>query len=202
MWLADRLFGTRSPTVPLDLAGLRVRFAVAVTRCGPADPYLTRARIADGFRAAGMSPATPKEFDLAAAKLDGESWRRLAVLATAWDVEPFRAALPLLTADSPVTKVVTDGFITVASSAPLLTLDVLSRSEPRVEEFARRFVTGLRAIVEGETAAESKQRLDKLDYARLLAEADKAKAAATKRAEKLKKLQDEQEERRAPRGKW
>ncbi len=202
MSLTDRLFGTRSPAVPLDLVGLRIRFAVAVSRCGPADPDLTRARIADGFRDAGMTPITPREFDLAAASLDDEAWRRLAVLATACELAPFRTALPLLIARSSVSKVVTEGFIAVARSAPLLTLDVLSQSEPRVEEFARRFVAGLGSAVEGESAADSKQRLDKLDYARLLAEAEKAKAAATKRAEKLKKLQDEQEQRRAPRGKW
>jgi hypothetical protein len=163
---------------------------------------LTRARIADGFRDAGVMPITPREFALAAASLEDEAWRRLAVLATAFEVVPFRAALPLLMSTVPVSKLVTDGFIAVARSAPLLTLDVLHQSEPRVEEFARRFVAGLGAAVEGESTAVSKLRLDKLDYARLLAEADKAKASATKRAEKLKKLQDEQEQRRAPRGKW
>jgi hypothetical protein len=72
----------------------------------------------------------------------------------------------------------------------------------RVEELARRLLAVLGASVVGESAEESKKTLHRLDYARLLAEAEQAKIAAAGRAEKLKKLQDEQEQRRARRGKW
>ena len=70
-----------------------------------------------------------------------------------------------------------------------------------MEELARRLLAGLGAAVAGETADESKNKLHRLDYGRLLAEAEQARRAAAERAERLKKLQDEQEQRRSRRGK-
>jgi hypothetical protein len=51
-----------------------------------------------------------------------------------------------------------------------------------MEEFARRFVQGLGASIRGESAAASREALERLDYGRLLAEADRAKKAAEERA--------------------
>lgn len=199
MSLAERLFG-RPAGVKLDLAAVQARLADAVRRAGEPDPELTRARLADGCRDAGVAPVLPEEFDEATAQLDGEAWRRLAVLVGVLDLAPVRAALPQLPAGRSGVEAVA-AFVGVAGNTPLLTIEVLEQSELRVEELARRLLTGLGAAVTGEAAGESKAKLHRLDYGRLLAEAEQARAAAAERAARLKKLQDEQEQRRTRRGK-
>jgi hypothetical protein len=92
-------------------------------------------------------------------------------------------------------------FTSLAQDTNLLTIEVLAQSEQRVEELARRFLAAIRASINGESAEESKQRLNKLDYSRLLAEADRAREAAKDRAERLRQLQEQQEQRRGRRGK-
>jgi hypothetical protein len=198
----------------------------------PPDPDLVRARLADGLRDAGLLPPTPDEFDALAGGLDDEGWRRLAVLAGALDHEDVRSALPELAKTRPpadllalgfagaldpkdvraalpeLAKVrppadlLALGFVGVAWTTPLLTLELLARGPLRVEELARRLLAGLGLAVRGESPKGSAERLERLDYGRLLAEAERAKDAAADRMEKLRKLQDEQEARRSPRGKW
>ena len=215
------------PGLQARLAGLVTRWAGR-----PPDPDLVRARLADGLRDAGLRPPTPDEFDALARGLDDEGWRRLAVLAGALDQEDVRAALPELAKNRPpadllalgfagaldpedartglqeLAKVrppadlLTLGFVGVARTTPLLTLDLLARGPLRVEELARRLLAGLGLAVRGETARASRERLERLDYGRLLAEAERAREAAAERMEKLHKLQDEQEQNRARRGKW
>jgi hypothetical protein len=215
------------PALQARLAGLVTRWAGRAP-----DPDLVRARLADGLRDAGLRPPTPDEFDALARGLDDESWRRLAVLAGAPDQEDVRAGLPELAKVRPpadllaqgfagaldpkavsaeltelakscsAAYLLTLGFVGVARTTPLLTLDVLGRSPLRVEELARRLLAGLGLAVRGETARASRERLERLDYGRLLAEAERAREAAADRVEKLEKLQDEQEKNRARRGKW
>jgi hypothetical protein len=197
--LTERLFG-RPAGVKLDLAAVQARLADAVRRANDPDPDLTRARLADGCRDAAVTPVPPEEFDATAATLDGEGWRRLAVLVGVLDLAPVRAALPQLPAGRSGTDAVA-AFVGLASGTPLLSIEVLEQSELRVEELARRLVAGLGAVVAGETADEAKTKLHRLDYGRLLAEAEQARQAAEERAERLKKLQDEQERRRTRRGK-
>jgi hypothetical protein len=197
--LTERLFG-RPGGVKLDLVVVQARLADAVRRVGDPDPDLTRARLADGCRDAAVTPALPEEFDAAANGLDGEGWRRLAVLVSVLDLAPVRAALSQLPAGRSGAEAVA-AFVGVARTTPLLTIEVLEQSELRAEELARRLLTELGAAVTGETADESKKKLHRLDYGRLLAEADQARQAAAERAERLKKLQDEQEMRRSRRGK-
>jgi hypothetical protein len=215
------------PGLQARLAGLVTRWAGR-----PPDPDLIRARLADGLRDAGLTPPTPDEFDGLARGLDDESWRRLAVLAGALDQEDVRAALPELAKARPPAELLAQGFagaldpkvvraelaelaksrppayllalgfLGVAQTTPLLTLDVLARGPLRLEELARRLLAGLGLGVRGEAAQASRERLERLDYGRLLAEAERAREAAAGRMEKLHKLQDEQEHNRARRGKW
>lgn len=199
MSLTERLFG-RPAGAKLDLAAVQARLADAVRRAGEPDPDMTRARLADGCRDAGVTPVLPEEFDEATAQLDGETWRRMAVLVGVLDLAPVRAALPQLPAGRSGAEAVAV-FAGVAGNTSLLTIEVLEQSELRVEELARRLLTGLGAAAAGETADESKTKLHRLDYGRLLAEAEQARQAAAERAERLKKLQDEQERRRTRRGK-
>lgn len=199
MSLTERLFG-RPAAVKLDLAAVQARLADAVRRAGEPDPELTRARFADGCRDAAVEPVLPEEFDEVTALLDAEAWRRLAVLAGVLDLAPVRTALPQLSAGRSGMAAVA-AFVGVAGGTPLLTIEVLEQSDLRVEELARRLLSALGAAVAGETADEAKAKLHRLDYGRLLAEAEQARQAAEERAERLKKLQDEQERRRTRRGK-
>jgi len=123
------------------------------------------------------------------------------VLVALLDLAPVPSVLAQLAVTWPVHQIVSAAFTGLAEDTPLLTLEVLSQSEQRVEELARRFLAALRAGVTGESAEESKTRLHKLDYGRLLEEADKARTAAADRAERLRQRQERQE-RAGRRGKW
>jgi hypothetical protein len=83
-----------------------------------------------------------------------------------------------------------------------LTLELLRQGPLRVEEFARHFLARLGAAVAGETPAQSRLRLQRLDYAQLLAEAERDKVSAAERMDYLRRLQEQQEQRLARRGKW
>src|SRR5208283_4064709 len=96
---------------------------------------------------------------------------------------------------------VKEAFVGLALATPLLTMTLLRQSPLRVEEFARHFLARLGTAVSGETAAQSRERLERLDYGRLLAEAERAKVSAEERMEYLRQLQEDQA-RRARRGKW
>jgi hypothetical protein len=203
MALVDRLFRRGGPP-PVNLKALQACLTVGVAFWlgRPADPELVRARLADGCRDAGVDPPLPEEFDARANGLDDEAWNRLAVLALALELPDVRALLPVLAAARPLLELLDAGFIGVARRTPLLTLELLGRSALRVEELARRLLAGLGAAVQGESPRASRDRLDRLDYERLLAEAERATEAAQERLDELRRLQDQQEENRARRGKW
>jgi hypothetical protein len=198
--LTNRLFG-RSAEAKLDLAAVQAKLAQAVRACTASDLDLCRARLADQCRTANLLPVLPEEFDRAAARLDAEAQRRLFVLVALLDLDPVRGVVAQLAGTWPIYQIVSVVFTGLAEDTPLLTLEVLGQSEQRVEELARRFLASIRAGVMGESADESKARLHKLDYGRLLDEADKARTAAAERAERLRQLQERQE-RRGRRGKW
>jgi hypothetical protein len=204
MSFSDRLFRRKGGTPQLELAGLQAGLADAVVRYAgrPVEPDLARAQFADHCRDAGLEPLLPEEFDVLTAGLDEEAWRRLAMLIGSLGLAGVRPALPALAARRPLAELAAVGFTGVARETPLLTLELLRQSPLRVEELARRFVAGLGAMVRGETAEVSRQRLDRLDYGRLLAEAELAKQAAADRMEQLRRLQEEQEANRPRRGKW
>ena len=200
MSLTDRLFG-RPTGAKLDLTAVQAKLAASVRASSVPDVTLTRARLADHCRDAGLVPVLPEEFDRAVATLDAEAERRLALLVSLLELEPVRATVAQHAATWPVQQLVTVVFTGLAQDTPLLTIEILGQSEQRVEELARRFLAAIRASISGETAEESKKRLHKLDYRRLLEEAEKARTAASERAERLRQLQEQQEQRRGRRGK-
>jgi hypothetical protein len=204
MSLADRLFRRKGKVPELDLGDLQSHLVDAV----PAyvgrtlDTDLLRARLADRCRDAGLNPLRPEEYDALASGLDGDALGRLGLLIGTLDLEVVRAALPALTAERPVCDLVAMAFTALARDTPLLTLELLRHSPLRVEEFARMFIARLGAAVSGETPRVSRERLERLDYAKLLAEAERARQAAAERMAHLQRLQDEQEQGRPRRGKW
>jgi hypothetical protein len=204
MPLLDRLFGRKTPPPELDIAALEAHLATAVARTAgrPADADLLRARLADGCRDAGVRPLLPHEFDCLAEGLDTEALGRLALLVGVLDLEEVRTTLAVRAATMSLLDLADVAFFRLARETPLLTAEVLRQSPLRVEELARRFVAALGAAVRGESAQASAERLRRLDYGRLLAEAERARQAAADRTERLRRLQDEQEARRPRRGKW
>jgi hypothetical protein len=203
MTLVDRLFRRGGPP-QVNLGALLLRLTAGVTHWSnrPADPELVRARLADGCRDAGVCPPTPEEIDPRGTGFDNEAWSRLGVLSFALDLQDVRATLTALAESRPPLDLLDTGFLNVALRTPLLTLELLGRSSLRVEELCRRLLAGLGAAVSGEAPRVSKERLERLDYGRLLAEAERAKEASRVRLEELKRLQDEEEAKRSRRGKW
>jgi hypothetical protein len=162
------------------------------------DPDLARARLADRCRDAGVDPAEPRRFASLQEALDVEGRRRLALAIDLLDVPPLRDAAPLLLG-------VLDGdagpaLFRLTHATAALTVAVVREGPLRAQEFCRHLLAHLGGLVAGETEAESKQRLERLDYARLLAEAERAKMSAEERMAYIRRLQ----EQRAPprRGKW
>jgi hypothetical protein len=205
MAFTDLLFGRKGTGPQLDVPLLQAALVEGVTRHAgqPVDAELVRARLADRCRDAELTPLLPEEFDGLAADLDEETWRRLAMLVGLLDRDDVRTALAAVAAVRGLLGVVVDAaFVGLARQTPLLTLELLRQSPLRVEELARRFVAALGAGVRGESAKVSKERLERLDYERLLREAARAKEAAAERMKQLRKLQEEHEQRGPRRGKW
>jgi len=93
--------------------------------------------------------------------------------------------------------------VQLAQATPLLSRRLLRQSPLRREEFARQLIARLGATVRGEPAEQTRRELVRLDYGRLVAEAERAKWAADQRLDWLRQLQQEQDRRRPrPRGKW
>jgi hypothetical protein len=83
-------------------------------------------------------------------------------------------------------------------------LRALAASAVRAEELARRVAGALRVEIAGETRAESDQRLAKINYRRLLANVDTAKASAQEQMAELLRRQEAEDRGIAMRrrGKW
>jgi hypothetical protein len=129
--------------------------------------------------------------------LDAEGRGRFALAVALLDEPEVRSrAAALFAALRPsVGPVVVD----LAYRTAPVTLELVRESPLRAEEFCRHLIAHLGAGVRGESAEESARQLERLDYGRLLAEAERAKMSAADRLEYLRKLQAE----RAPRrGKW
>lgn len=88
-----------------------------------------------------------------------------------------------------------------ATQLDLLRPRLIATSDLRAEELARAFAASLGVGVRGEDEATSEAALRRLDYRRLLAGADRAKAKAAEKMDYLKQLYQAQEDAR-PRGKW
>lgn len=164
---------------------------------------LIRARLADALRDEDVPPPTPRELEPLYAALDPEGWRRLALLVGLLDVEPIREECGVAVASElDVLAWVKAAFVGLAAELRLHTLELLARSPHRREELARLWLLRQGIAVAGESSEESMAALDRLDYARLLNEAERARESAKERTEYLRKLQEKADRMLAPRGKW
>ena len=206
-WFPKRTGATGKSGKPrltdLNVGTLQTCFGLAVPLlAGKAvETALVCARLADGYRDMDLQPITPEQFENETIDLDAEAWRRLALAVTALDLQDVRAILPSLLGEQTVREQIRQGYVGLAHDLPLLTMELMSQSELRVEEFARNFVARIGAQVMGETPQQSRERLHRLDYARLLEEAEQAKESAEERLEYIRKLQEEQD-KKTRRGKW
>lgn len=194
-------------TGPLELpvGAVIARFEHAIPRLA-ADPVrapLVRARLADALRRGFVPPPLPSELEPAYARLDDQGWRRLALFVDALDDAAIHEAfLRASTVEPDLAAWVGDAFVELAHQRPLHTLSLLARSEHRREEMARTWLLRLGVAIEGESVAESLERLDRLDYARVLSDLERAKAGAEERAAYVLKLQEKADQLLRPRGKW
>lgn len=206
MSIFDRLrpSGSKAGAVELALPGVLAVAREAVERFEHAeiDAALLRAQLADRCRDVAVEPVAPEALDAQVRELDGDGWRRLAVLAALWAPPEPGAALAAILRQRGAGFAI-GALVAVARGKPLLTLAVLRMSALRVEELARAQLGALGIAITGETAAQSTAALQRLDYERLLAQAEQARQAAESRLAQLKQAQDEDEKARGPRrGKW
>lgn len=183
MGILDRIF----PRGPIEVKLTPVRDAVmkgAVTVAARAPhPALVTARLADRIRDAKGAPVGPSEWGATVSAFDPPAWQRLAVI-------------DLALAEMPVASIVGAGVsvqllaASLAAHNPLLTLDLLRAVHLRAEELARKLIASAGCAVAGEPPDVSNAQLTRLDYARVLAEAERAKAEAAERMKMLEALRD------------
>jgi hypothetical protein len=185
--------------VELDLPSLERDAAelAALLLAGEVSLALIRARLADRCRDAGVRPPPPQEIGAMLEALDPEGRRRVALAVALLERLDKPKSAALLAAMAPGEA--GPRFLMIAPAAPALTLDLVRTSPLRAQEFCRQFAAQLGAAIRGESDAESRQRLARLDYAKLLAEAERAKASAEERLAYVKKLREQNAPRR---GKW
>ncbi|MDB4932412.1 MAG: hypothetical protein JWM10_4896 [Myxococcaceae bacterium] len=204
MSIFDRFLGAKD-------ARIEVALPVAVSALGAAvpafegrdvDAALLRARLADLCRDAGTEPMDPAAFDAGARELPPEGWRRLGVITAALDRVELRAAVGAAAKRRGAGEVV-GALVLTARQRARLDLEVLRKSPFRVEELTRAALAGAWVGVVGESREQSRLALERLDYDRLLAEAERARLAAEDRMKALKKAQEEDDKKNGPRrGKW
>jgi hypothetical protein len=166
------------------------------------DPFIVRARMADGYRSIDRAPVDPSLFDLMTEDFDDEDWKRLALAVSAFNEPGFAMALSLRADEFFIEDQVVHGFLELAQTHSVLTLELFNESVLRLEEYARHVMKAFGIAITGESEAVSEDKLYRIDYARLLKEAEDAQLSAQQRIEYIRKLQEEEEKKRPRRGKW
>lgn len=156
----------------LDLAGRQT------------DPALLAARLFDGLDDAGIPRPPATEWAKVTNGFDAEAWNRMAILVRLFRDTPLKDGI----ATSIAAKSALETFGGFCSGlSQLLTIELLQKSPFRVEELARKWVHALDGTIAGETPAESRQRMERLDFGGVL---KNLQAADADRAARVKKLQE------------
>lgn len=164
-------------------------------------PVLVCARWGDVCRDAGQSPLAPVEFERSTKWFDMSAMHRLWLAINLFDTTMGQQVLTQIIKTS-ASAVYFGGLIPAVEETPLLTGKLFRQSDLRCEEFARRLSDKLKVGIVGETEIESASKLDRLDYTRLVAEAEKARSSAAERMTYLTQKLEEEQAKRRPRGKW
>ena len=165
------------------------------------DAALTEARLADVYRDAGVPPLAPPAFAALMAGLEEADWQRFAVTVTVLTQDGLREPLTAVSQRMPVEEQI-KRLAATAQALKAIGVQVLASSMVRAEELARRVALALGLGIEGEDARTSAERLAKIDYTRLLAKVDAAKASAEEQMAELFKHQEDEDSRIQRRGKW
>ena len=177
--------------VIFDLAALteEIRLATLDLQGRKADRDLIAARLMDGLDDAGLAKPSPEDWKKQAQPLDDEGWNRMAILVRLFRETGLRDSIvQALGAKGGGAAAVNDVFAAFAAGmARLLTAELLQKSPFRVEELARKWVHVLGAGIAGESAQESRQRMERLDFGGVL---KNLQAADADRAARMKKLQE------------
>lgn len=142
-----------------------------------ADVDVARAKWADLCRDLGMSPFDPLELDALTTQFDRAAAARMALIVVM--LERGAIARDVLTRilDKRIRAATKGGIIEPVQASQLVTLDLLVQSPLRREELARRVILGFGASIRGEKLNDSRAALERLDYGRLMAEANRARQA-------------------------
>lgn len=201
-WFRRAIKLPNRPTVDLETLQAHWSVRVPVLQNQIIDRELLLAQLADHYRAIAVLPPLPEEMTQLTADLGDEDWRRFALVVSSLENPYFRNDLRVLLGDRGSTEQIRETYVGTARDNPLLTMELLHQSHFRIEELARSFLARLGASIEGESDRDSLNRLQRLDYAALLAEAERAKESAEERMAYIRQLEEEQESRRPRRGKW
>lgn len=187
----------------IELAANAVADAAAAIAATDADPALTEAMLADFYRDEGIAPLDPANFGVLTADMDDAHWQRMAVVVALLAQPPLRAVLPVVSQRLRVRDQI-ERLVKVVRELSALELRAFAVSMVRAEELARRVAREWGVEIRGETPHESLQRLHRIDYTRLLANVDTAKANAQEQMAELQRQQEAQDSRiaRRQRGKW
>ncbi len=163
------------------------------------DAELAAAVVSDVFRDATVTPPPPSAWQALAARGTRAEHRpgQLAALARILTTTGLRdATIQALRARPPGdTTALLEGFLEAIWP---LTAELILGNAFRQEELLRRWIETCGGTIAGEDPAESRRRLEQLDYRRTLAAVEKAEKArlseAAARAEALRKARAEAEE--------
>lgn len=206
MGFLDWLFAgrRRQPSVSLGLDDLMVLVPMWASRFReqPVSRALLRSRVADGCRLVGKAPLEAAVWERLTSSYDADALARLWIVNELARDATVQVHIPTLFPDTDAGPYVSTALCGTVEATGPLTMELLVESPLRIEEFVRHFLARLGAGVEGETVQAAQARLERLDYRNLLAEAERARESAEERMEVLRKLQEDLEARRMPRGKW
>lgn len=178
-----------------DLARIRKEIEAAPLLV-PWPSDLAVAVVSDTFRMAGVAPPSDADW----IERSKPSWfERLGVLAwllasTSLREETVRALKP--------------GFDALAAVAAFLdavaplTAEMLRQNAFRQEELIRQWIAAVGGRIAGETAAQSRKKLEQLDYRKTLVEYERAEKARKEEAEKRAQALREAAEREAQERGW
>jgi hypothetical protein len=194
----------RPPAWVIDIASNMAAEVAADVVSADSEPALIEARLADHYRDEGVVPLAPHFFTMITSGMDDADWRRFAIIAGMFARPEVRAVLGPVSERMSVRDQVHNGIVAPAKALRAVEPRILATHMVRAEELARRVAEGLGVAFAGETAAQSAARLAKIDYTRLLAKVDAAKASADEQMAELLRRQEDEDARieRRRRGKW
>jgi hypothetical protein len=182
-----------------DLAQIKKEAAAAPIE-SPIPADLAVAIVNDCFRMAGIRPvedATWLEWTTRPKSLVEEQLGMLAHLLTTTSLRENTVAAIAAAKPEPTERM--EAFL--AAVAPL-TAEMIRANVFRQEEFLRRWIESWQGEILGESAEQSQNRLEQLDYRQTLAEYGKAERARREEAKRREKLLREAQEREAAARGW